>query len=110
MIEKEAKPNREELRQRGLDFIKYIDEHPDEFQDIEGKTDVSVNHDEFLAEIYAYVKEPSQDELRQRALSVIGIAKDIDGATDISINHDKYLDEAYDYFKGNRVKKGADDD
>ncbi len=42
--------------------------------------------------------KPSRDELKQRALSVIGIAEDINGATDVSVNHDKYLDEAYDYF------------
>jgi uncharacterized protein YgbK (DUF1537 family) len=39
---------REEKRQRALAFIKYIEEHPDEFRDIEGKTDVSVNHDEYF--------------------------------------------------------------
>ncbi len=43
---------REEKRKRALEFIKYIEEHPDEFRDIEGKTDVSVNHDKYLAEIY----------------------------------------------------------
>ena len=54
--------------------------------------------------------KPSQEEIRERALSVIGITKDIEGATDIAINHDKYLDEAYDYFKGNRVVQGVDND
>jgi hypothetical protein len=43
---------REEKRRRALEFIKYIEEHPDEFRDIEGKTDVSVNHDKYLAEVY----------------------------------------------------------
>jgi hypothetical protein len=41
---------REEKRQRALEFIKYIEEHPDEFRDIEGKTDVSVNHDEYFVQ------------------------------------------------------------
>ncbi|MEA3351649.1 MAG: CopG family transcriptional regulator [Chloroflexota bacterium] len=40
-------------------------------------------------------KEPSREEQKQRALSVIGIASDVDGATDVSINHDKYLAEIY---------------
>jgi hypothetical protein len=43
---------REEKRRRALEFIKYIEEHPGEFRDIEGKTDLSVNHDKYLAEIY----------------------------------------------------------
>jgi hypothetical protein len=42
----------EEKRRRALAAIKYIEEHPEEFHDIEGKTDVSVNHDKYLAEIY----------------------------------------------------------
>lgn len=41
---------REEKRQRALAFIKYIEEHPDEFRDIEGKTDVSANHDEYFVQ------------------------------------------------------------
>jgi hypothetical protein len=41
---------REEKRLRALAFIKYIEEHPDEFRDIEGKTDVSVNHDEYFVQ------------------------------------------------------------
>ena len=40
----------EEKRLRALAFIKYIEEHPDEFRDIEGKTDVSVNHDEYFVQ------------------------------------------------------------
>jgi len=40
----------EEKRRRALAFIKYIEEHPDEFRDREGKTDVSVNHDKYFAE------------------------------------------------------------
>ena len=41
---------REEKRLRALAFIKYIEEHPDEFRDIEGKTDVSANHDEYFVQ------------------------------------------------------------
>jgi hypothetical protein len=43
-------PTMEEKRRRALAFIKYIDEHPDEFRDIEGKTDVARNHDKYLNE------------------------------------------------------------
>jgi predicted transcriptional regulator len=43
---------REAKRKRALEFIKYIEEHPGEFRDIEGKTDVSINHDKYLTEIY----------------------------------------------------------
>ena len=35
-----------------LEFLDYIKEHPQEFCDKDGKTDVSVNHDKYLAEIY----------------------------------------------------------
>jgi len=41
---------REEKRRRALEFIKYIEEHPEEFRDIEGKTDVSINHDEYFVQ------------------------------------------------------------
>ncbi len=41
---------REKKRLRALAFIKYIEEHPDEFRDIEGKTDVSANHDEYFVQ------------------------------------------------------------
>ena len=54
--------------------------------------------------------KPSREELKQRALSVIGIAKDIDGATDVSVNHDKYFDEAYDYFTDIREIQGEEND
>ena len=43
-------PTREEKRQRALEFIKYIKNHPEKFRDIEGKTDVSVNHDEYFVQ------------------------------------------------------------
>lgn len=55
-------------------------------------------------------EKPSREELKRRALSIIGIAKDVDGATDVSINHDKYLDEAYDYFSDIRVPEGSEND
>jgi len=44
--------DREKKRRRALEFLDYIKKHPEEFRDIEGKTDVSVNHDKYLAEIY----------------------------------------------------------
>jgi Arc/MetJ-type ribon-helix-helix transcriptional regulator len=47
--------------------------------------------------------KPSREELKQRALSVVGIATDVDGATDVSVNHDKYLAEIY-------AEVGGDDD
>ncbi len=43
-------PSIEEKRRRALEFIKYIQAHPDEFQDREGKTDISVNHDKYFAD------------------------------------------------------------
>ncbi len=43
-------PTMEEKRRRALAFIKYIDEHPEEFRDREGKTDVARNHDKYFAE------------------------------------------------------------
>ena len=41
---------REEKRLRAIEFIKYIKTHPDEFRDREGKTDVSINHDQYFAD------------------------------------------------------------
>jgi metal-responsive CopG/Arc/MetJ family transcriptional regulator len=41
---------RDEKRLRAIEFIKYIQAHPDEFRDREGKTDVSVNHDKYFAD------------------------------------------------------------
>lgn len=55
-------------------------------------------------------EKPSREELKMRALSIIGIAKDIEGATDVSVNHDKYLDEAYDYFTDIRVPERDEND
>ncbi len=45
----------------------------------------------------------SREELKRRALSIVGIASDIYGATDVSINHYKYLAEIY-------AEVGNDDD
>ncbi|MGC1375709.1 MAG: CopG family transcriptional regulator [Anaerolineales bacterium] len=47
-VPKEA--TRDEKRLRAIEFIKYIDAHPDEFQDIEGKTDLSINHDQYFSD------------------------------------------------------------
>lgn len=47
VVNKDAQ--REEARLRALEFIRYIQNHPGEFRDIEGRTDVSVNHDEYFA-------------------------------------------------------------
>ncbi len=41
----------EEKRQRALEFIRQLKEGKIQYHDIEGKTDVSVNHDKYLAEI-----------------------------------------------------------
>ena len=41
---------REEKRRRALKFLDYIDAHPEEFRDIEGKSDVSINHDEYFVQ------------------------------------------------------------
>lgn len=39
-------------RLRALEFINKIKSGDIQFHDIEGKTDVSINHDKYLAEIY----------------------------------------------------------
>ncbi|HJS20386.1 MAG TPA: ribbon-helix-helix domain-containing protein [Anaerolineales bacterium] len=49
----------EEKRQRALEFIQQIKEGKFQAHDIEGKTDVSVNHDKYLAEIYGTWKKSS---------------------------------------------------
>ncbi|GAB4461074.1 MAG: hypothetical protein Kow0070_18190 [Anaerolineales bacterium] len=43
-------PTREEKRQRALEFIRQMKEGKIQFHDIEGKTDVSINHDEYFAQ------------------------------------------------------------
>ena len=47
----------EEKRKRALEFIKKIESGEFKAHDIEGKTDVSVNHDKYLAEIYGTWKK-----------------------------------------------------
>jgi hypothetical protein len=42
----------EEKRQRALKFIRQLRDGTIQYHDIEGKTDVSVNHDDYLDEIY----------------------------------------------------------
>jgi hypothetical protein len=49
----------EEKRQRALEFIRQLQEGKIQYHDIEGKTDVSVNHDKYLAEIYGTWKKSS---------------------------------------------------
>ncbi len=49
----------EEKRKRALKFIEYIENNPEKFRDIEGKTDVAINHDKYLAEIYGTWKRSS---------------------------------------------------
>ncbi len=51
--------DREEKRRRALEFIHKLQSGELQFHDIEGKTDVSVNHDEYLAEIYGTWKRKS---------------------------------------------------
>ncbi len=41
---------RDEKWRKTLEFLDYIDAHPEEFRDIEGKTDVSINHDEYFVQ------------------------------------------------------------
>ena len=41
---------REEKWRRALEFLDYINNHPEEFRDIEGKTDVAINHDEYFVQ------------------------------------------------------------
>ena len=54
--------------------------------------------------------KPSREELKQRALAVIGIAEDIEGVTDLSENHDQYLDEIYGYFKKSPMTEEVEND
>ncbi len=49
-IEKKEKPSREELRQRALNFVLSIQAGKIQFQDREGKTDLSVNHDDYFVQ------------------------------------------------------------
>ena len=49
---------REEKWHQALEFLDYINDHSEEFQDIEGKTDVSINHDKY------FVQAIEDDDLR----------------------------------------------
>jgi hypothetical protein len=49
----------EEKRQRALEFIRQLKDGTIQYHDIEGKTDVSVNHDDYLDEIYGTWKKSS---------------------------------------------------
>lgn len=48
-----------EKRQRALEFIRQLKEKKIQYPDIEGKTDVSGNHDKYLDEIYGTWKKSS---------------------------------------------------
>jgi predicted transcriptional regulator len=50
---------REKNRLRALAFIQKIKSGEIQFHDIEGKTDVAINHDKYLAEIYGSWKTSS---------------------------------------------------
>jgi hypothetical protein len=52
MVTTNKDADREEKRRKALEFLDYIKKHPEEFRDIEGKTDVARNHDKYLTEIY----------------------------------------------------------
>jgi Ribbon-helix-helix protein, copG family. len=52
VVATDKQAEREKKRQRMLEFLDYVKKHPEEFRDIEGKTDVARNHDKYLAEIY----------------------------------------------------------
>jgi hypothetical protein len=54
-----TEPSYEEKRKRALQFVKDIKEGKIKAYDIEGKTDVSVNHDKYLTEIYGTWKKSS---------------------------------------------------
>jgi metal-responsive CopG/Arc/MetJ family transcriptional regulator len=45
-----AEAEREEKRLRALEFVRKIEAGEIQFQDIEGKTDLSVNHDDYFVE------------------------------------------------------------
>ena len=54
-----TEPSYAEKRKRALQFVKDIKEGKIKVYDIEGKTDVSVNHDKYLTEIYGTWKKSS---------------------------------------------------
>jgi hypothetical protein len=50
MVVASEETEQEEKWRRVLEFLDYMDNHPAEFRDIEGKTDLSINHDEYFVE------------------------------------------------------------
>ncbi len=50
LAERDKKPGREELKRRALSLIEAIEQNPEFFRDREGKTDVSINHDEYFVQ------------------------------------------------------------
>jgi hypothetical protein len=50
LAQQEQKPSREELKRRALAFIENIEQNPEQYRDIEGRTDVSNNHDQYFIE------------------------------------------------------------
>jgi len=50
VVVKAKEADREEKRRRALEFIGKIESGEIQFYDIEGKTDLSVNHDEYFVE------------------------------------------------------------
>ena len=49
LAQQDKKPSREELKRRALAFIERIEQNPNLYQDKDGKTDISINHDEYFA-------------------------------------------------------------
>jgi len=50
VVATDKQAERDEKRRKALAFLNYMDAHPEEFRDIEGKTDVSVNHDKYFVQ------------------------------------------------------------
>jgi hypothetical protein len=50
VVVKAKEADREEKRRRALEFIRKIESGEIQFCDIEGKTDLSINHDEYFVE------------------------------------------------------------
>jgi 3-methyladenine DNA glycosylase AlkD len=59
VVVKAKEADREEKRLRALEFVRKIKSGEIKSHDIEGKTDVSINHDKYLAEIYGTWKKSS---------------------------------------------------
>ena len=50
LAQQRQKPDREALKRRALGLLQHIQQNPTLFCDIEGKTDVSINHDEYFVQ------------------------------------------------------------